>query len=46
VKIEGTLYSIPSTRRKKERFTLQFFSSSQAEPSGFGEGEIFLGRRA
>lgn len=32
-----------STRGKK--FTVQIFSSSQADPSGFGEGETFLGAK-
>ncbi|MEO8429077.1 MAG: hypothetical protein ABI651_18455 [Verrucomicrobiota bacterium] len=36
--IEGTLNSTPRTT-----FVLQFFSSRDCDPSGFGEGETFLG---
>ncbi|CAN5528747.1 hypothetical protein BH24ACT20_BH24ACT20_02710 [soil metagenome] len=38
--IRGSLNSTPNTT-----FTLQFFSSPQADPSGFGEGQRFLGQR-
>jgi hypothetical protein len=41
--IVGTLDSTPSTRRTKRTFTIQFFSSPQADSSGFGEGKTFLG---
>jgi hypothetical protein len=37
-KIEGTLNSTPS-----KTFTLDFYSNAQADPSGYGEGEIYLG---
>jgi len=37
--IEGTLDSTPSTRKKKKRFTIQFFSNPQNED----EGQTFLG---
>jgi hypothetical protein len=37
-KIEGTLNSTPNTA-----FTLEFFSNSACDPSGFGEGQQFLG---
>lgn len=36
--IEGVLHSTPATA-----FTLQFFASREADPTGFGEGEQFLG---
>ena len=36
--IEGTLNSTPSTT-----FRLEFFSNTICDPSGFGEGETFLG---
>lgn len=36
--IAGTLESTPSTA-----FTIEFFASSQADPSTFGEGATFLG---
>jgi PKD repeat protein len=36
--ITGTLNSIPNTE-----FTLEFFANTACDPSGFGEGEIFLG---
>jgi hypothetical protein len=36
--IEGTFNSTPNTT-----FTLEFFSNSECDPSGFGEGETFLG---
>ena len=38
ITIEGTLNSSPNSS-----YTLQFFSSQQCDPSGFGEGEVFLG---
>jgi len=37
--IEGTLNSTPNTD-----FTVQFFSNQELDPSGFGEGETFLGQ--
>src|SRR3712207_9259313 len=40
--IQGTLNSIPSSVTT-QTFTIQFFSSPAADPSGFGEGKIFLG---
>ena len=40
VSISGTLNSTPGTT-----FLLQFFSSPQADPSGFGEGKTFLGEK-
>ncbi len=36
--IQGTLISTPGTD-----FRLEFFSNLAADPSGFGEGEVFLG---
>jgi HYR domain/Right handed beta helix region len=36
--IQGTLNSAASTA-----FTIQFFSSTSCDPSGFGEGQTFLG---
>jgi hypothetical protein len=42
--IHGTLNSTPSTRLKKRTFIIQFFSSSVADPSGYGEGQTFLGQ--
>ena len=39
--VEGTLDSIPSTRKKKRSFTIQFFSSPQNED----EGKTFLGQK-
>ncbi len=36
--IVGTFNSVPN-----ELFRLEFFASAQADPSGFGEGERFLG---
>src|SRR5215210_7301073 len=43
--INGTLESTPSTRRTKRTFTIQLFSSPAADsPSGYGEGETFLGQ--
>ena len=39
ITIEGTLDSTPSTKKKKKRFTVQFFSS----PQGEDEGSTFLG---
>jgi hypothetical protein len=43
--IEGELNTTPSTRRKKRAFIIQFFSSPAADsPSGYGEGETFLGQ--
>jgi CSLREA domain-containing protein len=38
--IKGTLNSRPGAT-----FTIQFFSSPQADPSGFGEGKKFLGQK-
>ena len=38
--VGGTLNSTPNTT-----FTLQFFSNSAADPSGFGEGETLLGSK-
>jgi hypothetical protein len=38
--ITGTLNSRP-----KKRFTIQLFSSPEVDPSGFGEGETFLGQK-
>jgi CSLREA domain-containing protein len=40
--IQGTLNSIPSSVTT-QTFTIQFFSSPAADPSGFGEGKTFLG---
>ncbi len=37
--VQGTLNSNPN-----EAFTLRFFSSPQADPSGYGEGKTFLGQ--
>jgi parallel beta-helix repeat protein len=37
--IQGTLNSVPNTT-----FTLEFFASPAADPTGFGEGQRFLGR--
>ncbi len=37
--IQGTLNSNPN-----ESFTLRFFSSPEADPSGYGEGKTFLGQ--
>ena len=49
--INGTLNSTPSTRKKKRVFIIQFFSSPEDppdsgvnDPSGYGEGETFLGQ--
>jgi CSLREA domain-containing protein len=49
--INGTLNSTPSTKKKKRTFIIQFFSSPQTppasgknDPSGYGEGQIFLGQ--
>ena len=36
--IQGTLNSNPNTT-----FTLDFYYSSEADPSGYGEGEFYLG---
>jgi hypothetical protein len=36
--IEGTLNSTPNTE-----FTIEFFSSATCDPSGFGEGQTFIG---
>ena len=36
--IQGTLDSIPGAT-----FTIQFFGNNAADPSGFGEGQFFLG---
>ncbi|MFY9608130.1 MAG: HYR domain-containing protein, partial [Blastocatellia bacterium] len=38
--IHGTLNSTPNAL-----FTIQFFASIECDPSGFGEGEAFLGSR-
>ena len=38
ITIAGSLNSVPNTT-----FTLEFFSSATADPSGFGEGESFIG---
>src|SRR5262249_41898412 len=38
VAISGSLNSTPSTA-----FRLEFFSNASADPSGFGEGQTFLG---
>lgn len=38
VDVEGTLNSMPG-----KTFTLQFFVNSECDPSGFGEGEDFIG---
>jgi hypothetical protein len=38
VQIQGTLNSTPSTQ-----FTLEFFANSACDPSGYGEGEEFIG---
>jgi hypothetical protein len=43
--INGTLNSTPSTNKKTRTFLIQFFSSPVADPSGFGEGETFIGQR-
>ncbi len=39
-KIQGRLNSTP-----RKKFTIQIFSSSEADPLGFGEGEVFLGQK-
>jgi hypothetical protein len=39
--VKGSLSSTPSTT-----FTLQFFASPTPDPSGFGQGQIFLGSTA
>eukprot|EP00913_Durusdinium_trenchii_P010877 g10206.t1 len=36
--VEGTLNSTPATT-----FRIEFFANSQSDPSGFGEGEVYLG---
>ncbi len=36
--IQGTLNSVPN-----KAFTIQFFSNSDCDPSGFGEGKTFIG---
>jgi uncharacterized repeat protein (TIGR01451 family)/CSLREA domain-containing protein len=38
IRVQGTLNSIPNTT-----FRLEFFSSTACSPSGFGEGQSFLG---
>ncbi len=38
VRVSGSLASSPN-----DTFTLDFFASATADPSGFGEGELFLG---
>lgn len=40
ITIKGTLDSTPSTKKKKKRFTIQFFSSPQGEDAG----KTFLGQ--
>ena len=42
--INGTLNSTPSTRKKTRTFTIQLFSSTEKDPSDFGEGQTFLGQ--
>ena len=43
--IQGTLNSTPSTRKQKKTFIIQFFSSPAADaPSGYGEGQTYLGQ--
>ena len=42
--INGTLNSTPSTREKTRTFIIQFFSSPEADASGFGEGKTFIGQ--
>ncbi len=42
--INGTLNSTPSTRKKKRTFIIQFFSSTSADSSGYGEGKTFIGQ--
>jgi parallel beta-helix repeat protein len=37
--IEGTLSSSPNTR-----YVIEFFGNSEPDPSGFGQGEVFLGK--
>jgi hypothetical protein len=37
--VQGTLHSTPNTT-----FTIQFFGNAQADPSGFGQGQTFLGQ--
>src|SRR5262249_58707441 len=37
--ITGTLHGLPGTS-----FTLEFFANDTADPSGFGEGQTFLGQ--
>jgi CSLREA domain-containing protein len=41
--INGRLNSTPSTRDRTRTFIIQFFSSPQKDPSGFGEGQTFIG---
>ena len=41
VSIQGTLNSTPN-----ENFTIQFFYSADFDPSGYGEGENFLGEQS
>ena len=41
VRVAGTLDSSP-----RDDFTLEFFASPACDPSGFGEGELFLGSAA
>jgi CSLREA domain-containing protein len=38
--IKGTLNSRP-----EKTYTIQFFSSDQGDPDGFGEGQVFLGQK-
>jgi CSLREA domain-containing protein len=42
--INATLNSTPSTKKKKRTFITQFFSSPEADSSGYGEGKTFLGQ--
>jgi len=44
---EGTTTTIKGTLKSRPRktFIIQFFSSPEKDPSGFGEGEEFIGQR-
>ena len=44
--IKGTLNSTPSTATTIQTFTLQFFGSPEADPTGYGEGKTFLGQKS